>query len=99
MTEFAMKIPEQMRKKYIERRARDADKIASTLEAGNFAVLSQVGHQLKGNGATFGYEGLAELGRKMEEAAEKSSRLDADQCLFALKAWVQEQTNGMGEDG
>jgi HPt (histidine-containing phosphotransfer) domain-containing protein len=94
-----MKIPEEMRKKYAERRARDAEALERALEQNNFDVLSKVGHQLKGNAATFGYEPLAELGRKMELAVENRSMADAKQCLFALKAWLQEQTSGVGEDG
>lgn len=97
--EFTMKIPEDMRKKYTERRARDAENLAQAVDKGEFEVLSKIGHQLKGNAATFGYESLAELGRKMEEAAETRSLPDASQCLFALKAWVQEQAYGAGEDG
>jgi len=97
--EFAMKIPDEMRKKYTERRARDAEELARALEAGDFTVLEKVGHQLRGNAATFGYEPLAEIGRKMEMAAEKHCSQEAEECLFALKAWVQEQAFGAGEDG
>ncbi len=99
MTEFAMKIPEEMRKKYTERRARDAELLTNALEAGELEPFGSVGHQLKGNAATFGYEPLAELGRKMEEAAETHSLSDAKQCLFSLRAWIQDQTSGVGEDG
>ncbi len=97
--EFAMKIPEDMRKKYLQRRASDAEEIAVALDAGKFEVLLKVGHQLKGNAPTFGYETLAELGHKMEEAAERESLAEARECLCALKAWVQEQQYGAGEDG
>lgn len=94
-----MKIPEEMRKKYTERRARDADVLMSALEAGELDTFQKVGHQLKGNAATFGYEPLAELGRKMEEAAQHQSLSEAKACLFSLKAWLQDQTSGVGEDG
>ena len=97
--EFAMKIPEEMRKKYTERRARDAEALSEALEAGDFETLSRLGHQLKGNAATFGYESLAEVGRKLESAAETKSIESGKQCLFSLKAWLQEQTSGVGEDG
>ena len=97
--EFAMKIPDEMRKKYTERRARDADELTRALETGDLSAFGRVGHQLKGNAATFGYENLAELGRKMEEAAAGQSSQVGQECLFALKAWIQEQTSGVGEDG
>lgn len=97
--EFAMKIPEPLRKKYKERRARDAEDLAVSLDSGQFEVLARVGHQLKGNAATYGYESLAELGRKMEHAAEVHSVKEGQECLYSLKAWLHEQTSGVGEDG
>jgi HPt (histidine-containing phosphotransfer) domain-containing protein len=97
--EFAIKIPEEMRRRYTERRARDAEDLARSIEAGSFEVLARVGHQLKGNAATYGYEPLADLGRKMEHAAHEQSLPEAKECLYTLKAWVQEQSSGVGEDG
>jgi HPt (histidine-containing phosphotransfer) domain-containing protein len=97
--EFAMRIPEPLRRKYIERRARDADELASALERGDFEVLSRLGHQLKGNAATYGYETLSVLGHKMDHAAQTQSLAEGKECLYALRAWLQEQTNTAGEDG
>ena len=99
MDEFSTKIPEDIRKKYVERRARDVEVLSAALERSDFDILGSMGHQLKGNGATFGYEMLADLGRRMEDAAESRSLKDAKECLFSLKAWVQEQKFGVGEDG
>lgn len=98
MTEFSMRIPEELRKKYLERRVRDLESLEQSMESGDLETFSRIGHQLKGNAATFGYETLAELGRKMEEAAEHKSKEEAKQCSFVLKAWIQEQV-GVGESG
>ncbi|MGZ3652173.1 MAG: Hpt domain-containing protein [Bdellovibrionota bacterium] len=96
--EFAIKIPEELRRKYTERRARDAEDLSVSLESGQFETLSRIGHQLKGNAATYGYEQLAELGRKMEHAAQEQSLPEAQECLFCLKAWVSDQRSA-GVDG
>jgi HPt (histidine-containing phosphotransfer) domain-containing protein len=96
--DFAMRITEDLRKKYDERRAQDAELLALSLDEGRFEVLARLGHQLKGNAATYGYEDLAQLGRKMEQAAEAHSLPEGKQCLYALRAWVQERA-GVGEDG
>jgi HPt (histidine-containing phosphotransfer) domain-containing protein len=97
--EFAMKIPESLRKKYIEHRAHDAEDLAVSLEGGRFDVLARVGHQLRGNASTYGYEHLADLGRKMEHAVESGSLTEGKECLYSLKAWLSEQQSGVGEDG
>ena len=96
--DFIGVISDSLQKKYTESRARDAEKLALSLEQGQFEVLSRVGHQLRGNAVTFGHEDLAELGRKMERAAEARSLSDGEDCLYALKAWVQERL-GVGELG
>lgn len=92
-------IPEEMRKRYVKRRAQDVEELSAALENGDFNPMQKTGHQLKGNGPTYGYEMLADLGRRMEDAAENRSMTEARECLFALKAWVQEQEFGAGEDG
>jgi HPt (histidine-containing phosphotransfer) domain-containing protein len=97
--EFVMKIPDELRRKYTERRARDAEDLGASLEAGQFDVLARIGHQLKGNASTYGYEELAELGRKMEHAAEGKLLNEARDCLFTLKAWVGERNPGATSDG
>ena len=97
--EFAIKIPEELRRRYMERRARDAEDLSLSLEAGQFDVLARLGHQLKGNAATYGYEQLADLGRKMEHAAKEQSLAEGKDCLFLLKAWLNERSSGVGEDG
>jgi HPt (histidine-containing phosphotransfer) domain-containing protein len=97
--EFTMIISDELRQKYLARRARDAEDLAVSLEAGQFDVLARIGHQLKGNASTYGYEQLAELGRKMEHAAEEESLEGARGCLFTLKAWVGEQNPGSTVDG
>ncbi len=94
-----MRIPEPLRKKYIERRARDVEELALALEQGRFEVFARMGHQLKGNAATYGYESLSVLGHKMEHAAETESFPEGRECLYALKAWLQEQTTQVGEAG
>jgi len=87
----AMTIPEEMRKKYLERRQRDINALIDAHGHGDFEIFVKVGHQLKGNAATFGYDELAVLGRRMEEAGESGSREEADSCLREFQDWLQKQ--------
>lgn len=85
---YQMKIPEEMRAKYIERRQRDLEELKEALGAGSLEPFQRIGHQLKGNGATYGYEELGELGRRMEEAANSKSTSDAQDCLAEFIRWI-----------
>jgi len=91
---FVMKISRELRCKYKERRARDVEDLTTSLEAERFEVLSRIGHQLKGNASTYGYEELAVLGRKMEHAAEEKSLSEAHACLVELRVWVSQHDPG-----
>jgi HPt (histidine-containing phosphotransfer) domain-containing protein len=87
---IAMEIPEEMRKKYLERRQRDAIALSEARSRGDFEPFVKIGHQLKGNAATFGYDDLAELGKRMESAGESCSGEAADHCLNDFRKWILE---------
>lgn len=89
---YAMTIPDEMRRKYIERRRRDHADLANALAAGDFDVLYRVGHQLRGNAATFGYDSLTLLGERMEAASQARDRAEAEFCVEALGNWIREQS-------
>lgn len=89
---YQMKIPEEMRAKYIERRRRDLDELRQALDSGNMEPFQRIGHQLKGNGATYGYEELGELGRRMEEAGAAKSVSEAEACVSEFVQWVSSHT-------
>ena len=80
-----IEVPEEMRLKYIERRRNDVTECLHALENGDFAPLARVGHQLKGNASTFGYDELVDIAASMEEAALKEDRESS-------KAWLQQFT-------
>lgn len=85
---YTMHIPDEMRAKYIERRKRDLEELKLAFSSGNLESFQRIGHQLKGNGATYGYEELGELGRRMEEAGSDKDKSKAETCLFELIDWV-----------
>ena len=85
---FKMTIPDEMRKKYIERREKDMADLQEALAGSNLEPFKRIGHQLKGNGATYGYDELGELGHPMEEAAGSNQMDLARACLEELAGWI-----------
>lgn len=88
---FVLTIPDEMRHKYIDRRAQDLGSLQGALEKNDFEVFSKVGHQLRGNAATFGYDSLGVLGEKLEKVAESHDTAEAEACLSALRSWIAQQ--------
>lgn len=87
---FALSIPDEMRQKYIERRGRDLTALKDALARNDFEYFFKVGHQLRGNAATFGYDALALLGEKLEEASNGHDRAGAEACISTLSHWIEE---------
>lgn len=66
-------IPEDVRKRYIERRKKDLADCRLALSKGDFKTFAFVGHQIKGNALTFGFDELTPLALEMEKfGAEKN---------------------------
>jgi HPt (histidine-containing phosphotransfer) domain-containing protein len=69
-----MKVPVELKIKYLSRRLEDIEKLRTTLAAEDFSYAQKVGHQIKGNAVTFDVPQIAVLGFEMERAAEKRDK-------------------------
>lgn len=81
-----MEVPNEIMLKYIERRKRDLEDCMACLANHKFEDIERVGHQLKGNGATFGHPELSQIGKKLEQAAQVQ---DIETLQTALKEFFQ----------
>jgi HPt (histidine-containing phosphotransfer) domain-containing protein len=64
-------IPHEAVVKYMERRKTDIDNCRLALKNGDLTLLETVGHQLKGNGVTFGFPEISTIGEALEAAAKQ----------------------------
>lgn len=83
-----MEVPTEMRTKYVERRKQDLEVCLTSLERLDFSEIAKVGHQLKGNGSTFGYPELSSIGKKMEIAAHNENLPSIEEALKDFSRWV-----------
>lgn len=82
-------IDQESRQKYKQRRQQDFIKLQAYISQKNFPGLESIAHNLKGNGVSFGYPELSQLGEKLELAA-KSSRLDhAKNLVSEFEIWIK----------
>lgn len=96
MTDNELIIPEEARIKYIERRKKDIDSLKSALELNTYEEFKRVGHQLKGNAASFGYMELEKVAIQMEQAGEKRDHLEATRQLEAFEQWLKREAQASG---
>jgi HPt (histidine-containing phosphotransfer) domain-containing protein len=76
-----MEVPHDMQIRYLENRKKDLERCLDFLESSNFSELEKVGHQLKGNGVTFGFAELSDIGFHLQVAANKRN-LNELECVL-----------------
>lgn len=81
-------IPEEARLKYIERRKKDIESLRSALSQRTFDEFKRIGHQLKGNAASFGYMDLEKVAIQLEVAGEKQDSHEASRQLGLFEQWL-----------
>ena len=72
MTDY--EIPIELRRKYIERRWADLKKCHDALAINDFSFLINLGHQMKGNAATYGFEKLGIIAEQIEIFSKEKIR-------------------------
>ena len=85
-----MHVPDEMKIRYFERRKRDLVACAEHLQKGDLHFLEKVGHQLKGNGVTFGYPELSDIGGQLEVAAQSGDHRVISKAMNKFSHWVED---------
>jgi HPt (histidine-containing phosphotransfer) domain-containing protein len=83
-------IPEDARIRYIERRKKDIESLRTALTQGLFDEFKRVGHQLKGNAASFGYSDLEKVAVQIEAAGESRDASEARRQLQSFEQWFSQ---------
>lgn len=84
-------IPKEAIDRYIERREKDIELCEQALATSDFEVISRVGHQIKGNAVTFGFQELEPVGIELEKAGNKKDAQGTADLIGKLRAFVASQ--------
>jgi HPt (histidine-containing phosphotransfer) domain-containing protein len=74
--------------RYLEHRARDVAALRLALDLGDFPSVSRIGHNLRGNGKSYGFPEVGAMGEALEIAARAKSAASVQQQLESLEAWL-----------
>jgi HPt (histidine-containing phosphotransfer) domain-containing protein len=58
--------------KFLDNRQKDIHMIESALEQNDFETIRLLGHSMKGAGGGYGFDGVTEIGKNLEEAAKEA---------------------------
>jgi HPt (histidine-containing phosphotransfer) domain-containing protein len=91
--EDEIEIPDEIRTRYIERRKKDIESLRTALLDRKLEEFKRIGHQLKGNAASFGYSDLEKLAIQMEIAGDKQDLGEASRQLTLFENWFSKVSN------
>jgi HPt (histidine-containing phosphotransfer) domain-containing protein len=82
-------IPDEARLKYIERRKKDIETCKTAILNQDYKVLETLGHQIKGNAASYGFDNLAPIAANLEETAKEKDLDKINVVLDSFEAAVE----------
>ncbi len=74
--------------RFLENRARDVTELRLAIAERNFEVIWQLGHNLRGAAAGYGFNDLTEVGERLEAAADERNVDSAAASTEALASYV-----------
>jgi HPt (histidine-containing phosphotransfer) domain-containing protein len=75
--------------RYLEHRARDVAALRHALDVEDFPSVGRIGHNLRGNGRSYGFPELAAIGEGLEAAARAKNAARIREQLESLDAWLR----------
>lgn len=74
---------------YLENRLKDISKIRESLAQGDYEAIRSIGHKMKGSGGGYGFDEITNIGRTIEEAANKNFGEEIERQTEALKTYME----------
>ena len=74
---------------FIAHRRRDAGTIREAIPRGDFETISRLGHNMRGNGRSYGFPVIGAIGERMETAANIRNLDSILNELRALEDWIE----------
>ena len=83
-----MQVPVEARQKYLERRKQDIIASKEALAKQDYHFLERLGHQIKGNAITFGFDEFTNIAVAMEQAAKAKNITQLQELVNQFEASV-----------
>jgi HPt (histidine-containing phosphotransfer) domain-containing protein len=84
-----MKVSEELKRQYIERRIKEISLLFTSLDQGDFASAARLGHQVKGNASTFDIPQISSIGFDIEKAALNQDKDLITSLLHKMRNEIQ----------
>lgn len=75
---------------FLAHRRHDLETLEAAVDRGDLEQLQDIGHNLKGVGGGFGFDGISEIGRELEAAARAGNLDGIRRAVAALRAYLEQ---------
>lgn len=75
--------------KFLENRHKDVQQVRDSLRTMDFDKIRVIGHSMKGAGGGYGFKGVTEIGRQLEEAAKVKDQKEIEKAIGELSAYLE----------
>lgn len=79
---------EELIPNYIENRHKDIKNMTEALTKGDFETIRLLGHSMKGSGASYGFQEISVIGKKLEEAAKAKDQAGIPAIIQELSDYM-----------
>jgi HPt (histidine-containing phosphotransfer) domain-containing protein len=73
---------------FIARRHGDMQLLTAALSGGDMETIRTTGHSIKGSGGGYGFDGLSEIGSRLESAGKEGDAVAAAEALDDLRDYL-----------
>ncbi len=73
---------------FFDNRESDIKNLKEHLANENYDKIEQIGHQLKGAGGSYGFDYITEIGKKIENLANKNNVKEIEQLIDELESYM-----------
>jgi histidine phosphotransfer protein HptB len=74
---------------FLSRKRTDLQTLRGAVESGDLAAIASVGHKIKGEGGSFGFDTLSEIGAALEQCGKRGDRDSAQQLVSDLSEYLE----------
>lgn len=73
---------------FLTRKRADLEKMRGALETGDLTTIAALGHKIKGEGGSFGFDVISEIGAALEATGKKGDRDTTRQLVNDLSEYL-----------
>jgi HPt (histidine-containing phosphotransfer) domain-containing protein len=74
---------------YLARRMKDIVALEDSLLMGDYPAVQILGHSMKGSGGGYGFDGVTEIGQRLESAGVESDHAAARTAIDDLRSYLR----------